>query len=201
MKLASVRLPPLDGLTCVSVGREKSFSCSSVRGASPSFPARASTNRVLLTLRRSDFSGVKADCSLICHEILVPYASMGACSGQCNTQNRIARMGAGDGRDTAETPAHELPVNEAHTRFFAKAGQTPAEGGADRRRNCHKRTTSRESRIKGQADWLRARAAGLPPVRKVAAFPLNRCQIRPVVRQEHGVPVPVWTPQVCSERI
>lgn len=125
-------------------------------------------------LNRADC--VKAGCSLIRHvptRSVPPHGSAGR-SMENITQNRIARKGAGDGRGTAETPAHELSVNEAHTRSNAKAGQTPAEGGADRRRNRHKRTTSRDLRIKEQAVRVRARATGRKACPEmVAAFPLT----------------------------
>lgn len=162
-------------------------------------------------LNRADC--VKAGCSLIRHDELVPYASTGACSGQWNTRNRIDRAslclfladalhGLGDRRDTAETPAHELPVNEAHARFNAKAGQTPAEGGAERRRNCHKRTTSREPRIKTQAVRVRARAAGreaCPKGRCISSALDARNKLGP--QQEHGDTVPVWSPQAMKAAI
>lgn len=119
---------------------------------------------------------VKAGCSLICHDTLVPGAVMGdysrpkgrnGCYGI--TQNRIARKGAGSGRGTAEKPVHELSVNEAHTRSNAKAGQTPAVDGAGRRRNAIESTTSRDQQIKEQAVQMRVRAVG----RK--SHPKGRC--------------------------
>lgn len=149
-------------------------------------------------LNRADC--VKAGCSLICHDILVPGAvagdysrSIGRNNGYDSTQNRIARKGAGSGRGTAEKPAHELSVNEAHTRSNAKAGQTPAVDGAGRRRNATESTTSREQQIKGQAVQMRARAVG----RK--SHPKGRCisshadagnGSRKV--QAHGGRVPMW---------
>jgi len=110
--------------------------------------------------------------------------------GQLTPKTGLLVSGQGGGQGKVERPAHEFPVNEAHTCSFAIAvrPQPMKWGGAGRNYRSHKCITNREKTIQSAAVRLRARAAGLKPVhqRVVAVFPLQSTQEIGRDRQEDG---------------